>query len=406
MHGRTQRRNGSGRQGRRTSILIEDFTRQTAPLQVDREAGVIRNVKVLGLHSENNRVYTQEACRKALRMYEGVRLNIDHPTDANGNPKPMRGRSSYDRLGKLVNVRFVEGDGIRADLEYLKAHRMADCVTEACERMPEAFGLSHNAQGEGDEKGGVFYVEEITEVRSVDLVAEPATTKSLLESKGRKPMANRITRELREDDVMDPGMGGGPAEGDGSHEDDLFAAFKKLRETDPEKANKILAMLKAEMASAGADEEEVPEMDDEEKKKKDDEEEETPEARNSDGTGWNTEKERNAMYGRLRNDGEYSKSKAGNPESKQHRATARKQLQEQREAVCRLAGLDPDRGLMEGLMEMTEGSFLKHLEYLKGLGLRSSGRGTQPRSQAPGYRLNGQPAKVTDAKSFASAILE
>lgn len=53
--------------------------------------------------------------------------------------------------------------------------------------MPDAFGLSHNAQGEGDEKDGIFVVSKIVEVRHVDVVADPATTKSLSESIKKEP---------------------------------------------------------------------------------------------------------------------------------------------------------------------------------------------------------------------------
>ena len=50
--------------------------------------------------------------------------------------------------------------------------------------MPQIYGLSHNARGEGyeDKKSGKFIVNKVAEVRHVDLVADPATTHSLAES--------------------------------------------------------------------------------------------------------------------------------------------------------------------------------------------------------------------------------
>jgi hypothetical protein len=62
---------------------------------------------------------------------------------------------------------------------------MAESVCEAAERkeLNDVFGMSHNAQGEGSvDKQGIFVVSRITEVRHVDLVADPATTQSLTES--------------------------------------------------------------------------------------------------------------------------------------------------------------------------------------------------------------------------------
>jgi len=148
-------------------------------LSVERDTGIIKNVKIIGFSSDNDRQYTPEALENAVHLYEGVLVNIDHPEKG-----PTQQRSSYDRFGKLSNVRFVEGKGLFGDLVYLKSHPMANQICEAAERMPELFGLSHNAQGEGvTNKQGTFIVSKVTEVRHVDVVADPATTHSLAESK-------------------------------------------------------------------------------------------------------------------------------------------------------------------------------------------------------------------------------
>lgn len=170
---------------------IRESVMSTASLRVDRQAGIIRGVKVLGLVSENGRRYTPGAVKAAAKLYENVRVNVDHPEKDAEQP-----RSAYDRLGKLVNIRYVEGEGLYGDLEILMTHPMAKRICEAAERMPDAFGLSHNAQGEGEEdKGGVFVVSKIVEVRHVDLVADPATTKSLSESRGAKMGRKKRVKE-------------------------------------------------------------------------------------------------------------------------------------------------------------------------------------------------------------------
>jgi hypothetical protein len=79
---------------------------------------------------------------------------------------------------------------------------MAARICEAAERMPDAFGLSHNAQGEGDEKDGIFVVSKIVEVRHVDVVADPATTKSLSESIKKEPAME--PEKKMEADMMAP----------------------------------------------------------------------------------------------------------------------------------------------------------------------------------------------------------
>ena len=149
-------------------------------LAVDREKGIIKGIKIIGFNSQNGRKYLPDALKAALPLYEGIKVNIDHPERS-----PSQQRSSHDRFGKFINVRFVEGEGVYGDLLYLKNHPLAESVCEAAEReeLNDVFGMSHNAQGEGNfDKKGTFLVSKITEVRHVDLVADPATTKSLTES--------------------------------------------------------------------------------------------------------------------------------------------------------------------------------------------------------------------------------
>jgi hypothetical protein len=157
---------------------------------VDVAAGIIRNVKVNGLVSENNRRYLPEALARAAPLYEGKGVYLDHPD------RPQQQRSARDRIGWLENV-HMRPDGLYADLHLLTSDRDTAKVLEAAQKRPELFGLSHNAEGRGQHVNGVFVIEEITEVRSVDLVADPATNKSLFE--GRTVPQNFPTlRELIE----------------------------------------------------------------------------------------------------------------------------------------------------------------------------------------------------------------
>lgn len=133
---------------------------------------VLANVKILGGGSANRRRYLPEAMREAAPRYEGVVVNIDH------SARPGDGRSVKDRFGRLVNVRF-EGGELRADLHYNPKHPMAAAVRWFAENDPDCLGMSHNVVGQGRTEAGVFVVEKIVSVRSVDLVADPATTKGL-----------------------------------------------------------------------------------------------------------------------------------------------------------------------------------------------------------------------------------
>lgn len=153
------------------------FIESNGGLTVDRGRGIIHGVKILGLVSENGRRYLPAAVKAATRLYEGIKVNIDHPDN------PGDTRSATDRIGKLVNVHYVEGKGLFGDFEVNAGHPFAEQLFYAAEHMPDIYGMSHNAQGDGEDVDGVFVVNKIVEVRSVDLVADPATTKALNESK-------------------------------------------------------------------------------------------------------------------------------------------------------------------------------------------------------------------------------
>lgn len=142
----------------------------------DPAASVLRRVKVLGFDSINRRRYTREAAEAAVGLYEGAKVNTDHPVGPPGNTRGVR-----ERFGWLENVR-VEPDGLWADLHYNPRHSFADEFGWWASNKPDCVGLSHNAVGQGHDEGGVFVVEKVVVVRSVDLVADPATTRGLHES--------------------------------------------------------------------------------------------------------------------------------------------------------------------------------------------------------------------------------
>lgn len=191
---------------RLTVTLREERVQGFAPLasggkRVDREAGIVYGVKVVGKSSPNTHNvqgvegtdYTAAALQAALPLYEGLKVNVDHPPRSS----PGEARSSEDRLGKLVNAR-IHGGEIYADLHLLKTHPMAARVMEAAEKMPDAFALSHNALGKGDVQEKRYVITEIPEVRSVDVVADGGTNRSLFEGKEQRTMPKLTIRKLFE----------------------------------------------------------------------------------------------------------------------------------------------------------------------------------------------------------------
>jgi hypothetical protein len=165
----------------------------TPQTRVDAEAGIIHDVKILGASSANKRRYTEKAVESGRSLYEGLNCNVDHPAD----PRQARAcRSAYDRFGWLEGCK-PQGGELYGDLHLLKTHRITPVLLEAAQKRPQTFGLSHNADGEGYyDKDGTFVVESLPVVRSVDLVADPATTKSLFES--IQPMTKKLRQVIAE----------------------------------------------------------------------------------------------------------------------------------------------------------------------------------------------------------------
>ena len=140
--------------------------------QVDQQAGLVRDVKVVGLQSRNGRRYQRQALQEATQLYEGAPVYVDHGTGA---------RSYRDRIGRLERVRLAE-DGLRADLRINPKHELAEQLFWDAQHAPENVGLSHHVEARvRRDEDGTLIVEQIARVRSVDLVAEPATTASLFE---------------------------------------------------------------------------------------------------------------------------------------------------------------------------------------------------------------------------------
>ena len=160
-----------------TETLQEFFDSRGVAMRVDRQAGVIRGVKILGLKSRNGRTYLPEALSQATRLYEEAKVNVNH---AKGNPGGPR--DYQDRLGVIRNVAVRPGEGLFADLHFNPKHALAEQLVWDAEHAPENVGFSHNVQAQTRRQGDRVVVEAITRVQSVDLVADPATTRGLFET--------------------------------------------------------------------------------------------------------------------------------------------------------------------------------------------------------------------------------
>ena len=179
---------------------------------VDRENHIVHGVKVLGFTSANGRIYDFAAVKEAIAKYEKAPVNKDHN---------MEEPSFSDRLGWLENV-TLEKDGLYADFHYNPhAEGIESFLWFAEHNGLGDVGFSHLVSGKYSvDPDGTERITRIDKVKSVDLVANPATTKTIFESEV-KPMKKKI-----EEASQDFGTGDSVQYRDG------FGTIKNIRKFD------------------------------------------------------------------------------------------------------------------------------------------------------------------------------
>ncbi len=157
-------------------MLQELVDSRGVSVRVDPRQGVIRGVKILGLESRNGRSYRPEALSQAAPLYEGAKVNVNHPKGTPNAP-----RDYQDRIGVIRNVAVLP-EGLFGDFQFNPKHALAEQLVWDAEHAPENVGFSHNVEARTTRSGERVVVEAILRVQSVDLVADPATTRGLFES--------------------------------------------------------------------------------------------------------------------------------------------------------------------------------------------------------------------------------
>lgn len=182
--------------------LVQEYVdSRDVPVGVDREQGVLRGVKLIGLESRNGRRYRESALAAAATLYEEAKVNVNHPKEG-----PLTPRDYQDRLGVIRGVELRSGAGLFGDLHFNPKHALAEQLLWDAEHNPHNVGFSHNVLARLSRERELTVVEEITKVQSVDLVADPATTQGLFEQAVQqsddpptsKPPWDALTKEVLE----------------------------------------------------------------------------------------------------------------------------------------------------------------------------------------------------------------
>lgn len=159
-----------------TENLQEFVDSHGVAVRVDRDRGVLSGVKLIGLQSRNGRHYRESALEQAKALYEEAKVNVNHSKEG-----PLTPRDYQDRLGVIRSVKFRKGEGLFGNLHFNPKHPLAEQLTWDAEHNPRNVGFSHNVLARLSREENKVVVEQITQVQSVDLVADPAATRGLFE---------------------------------------------------------------------------------------------------------------------------------------------------------------------------------------------------------------------------------
>lgn len=158
--------------------ITERVATPFAGVRVNRANSTISGVLLCGLRSENNRDYLPAALRRDGKKYGGKPVYCNHGREVTIERKIAKvlPEITYDADGKPYGTLLVN-----------PKHPMAESLFWAAENDPSFYGMSHVAMCKTsyDQSTGREVVEAIDSVESIDLVADPATTKGLHESKSK-----------------------------------------------------------------------------------------------------------------------------------------------------------------------------------------------------------------------------
>ncbi len=185
--------------------ITEDVKDILSDAIVESEHRVIKNIKVMNSKSLNGRIYEDKAMRSVSKMVGKSFWNHQDGMFSNPVARDMK----EDLLGRLTNGRFVKKEHcVYADLKVRKKH-WAD-MEEIVEEFADECGFSivaHGIYADEQDDDGNDVVKDIDFLFSTDLVALPATTKTMFEEvevEEEEPVVKKIEHQIgfTEDDFQ------------------------------------------------------------------------------------------------------------------------------------------------------------------------------------------------------------
>ena len=144
---------------------------------------VLSGVKVCGLKSRNNREYPIHVLQEAVSLYHNQPVYLDHDTS-------KANRKYIERVGYISNPQ-IKADGLYGDLNLNPHHSLAESIWFDFSNNTKKLGISHVI--DGDMAGNV--ITKIKDIKSVDIVNNPATVLSLREEEQNETNEVQLLKE-------------------------------------------------------------------------------------------------------------------------------------------------------------------------------------------------------------------
>lgn len=144
--------------------------------EASQDGLLVQGIAIHGRRSRNGRVYSDRAMRSIAEQADGMRAFADHPSGNRDAVRPVA-----DLIGRIRRPRVV-ADRIRADLRVVDAPPWRDLLPALRE---DDFGVGFSIRATGRverQEDGPDMVEDVEELKAVELVSKPATLRGLQES--------------------------------------------------------------------------------------------------------------------------------------------------------------------------------------------------------------------------------
>lgn len=156
-----------------TRELISSFVPLTEA-QFDKGRATVIVIKP-GFNTSEDRYYPAEMLKRDYKVFEGMKMYADHPTEAEDSARPER--SIKDWVATLSNVTCDENGVVTGVAEVIEPWLMNKLASLRDKKMLSEMGISINAVGSAS-KGKIdgketLVIEKLVAARSVDFVTEP-----------------------------------------------------------------------------------------------------------------------------------------------------------------------------------------------------------------------------------------